>query len=197
MPEPKGIPDEYLRPPKVGEVILRTVPHREILLRWTAALKEKREKFQRYLENGTIPANEPTVIAINGCRLADWFPDDNGVSRMPIAIEATFPIGPIAVPISRDGQIDDEAMRIPRYSIENANRAEVRTDSFLNPLYANVSAVIGAVKWDMLKPLPLTVVHNPLAAIPLPREIFGATKEYVADDHGDEYLLRPLTEPAQ
>ena len=195
VPEPKGIPDEYLRPPKVGEFLLRTVPHREILLRWTAALKEKREKFQKYVENGIIPANEPTVIAINGCRLAYLFPDDNGVSQMPVAIEATFPVGPIAVSISRDGQIDDEATRIPRYSIEYANRAEVRTDSFLNPLYANVSAVIGAVKWDMLKPLPLTVLHNPLAVVSLPREIFAATKEYVADDHGEEYLLRPLTEP--
>lgn len=135
VPEPKGIPDEYLRPPNAGEVILRTVPHREILLRWTAALKEKCEKFQRYVENGTIPANEPTMIAINGCRLADWFPDDNGVSRMPVAIEATFPVGPIVVSISRDGQLDGEATRIPRYSIENANRAQVRTDSFLNPLY--------------------------------------------------------------
>jgi hypothetical protein len=41
----------------------------------------------------------------------------------------------------------------------------------------------------------LTVVHNPLAAVSLHREIFGATKEYVADDQGDEYLLRPLREP--
>jgi hypothetical protein len=115
---------------------------------------------------------------------------------MPLAVEATFPVGPIAVPISRDGQIDGEARRTPRYSIQNANGSDVRTDSFLNPLYANVIAVIGAVKWDMLKPLPLTVVRNPLAAVPLPKKIFAATKEYVADDQGDEYLLRPLTEPS-
>jgi type I restriction enzyme S subunit len=197
VPAPEGIPTEYLRTPKVGEVILKTVPHREKLLRWTAALKEKHEKFQRYVQNGTIPMTDPTVIAINGCRLADWSADDNGVSRMPLAVEATFPIGPIAVPISRDGRSDGEATRIPRYSIENANGAEVRTDSFLNPLYANVSAVIGVVKWDMLELLPLTVVHNPLAAVPLPTEIFAATKEYVADDCGDDYLLRPLTEPPQ
>jgi type I restriction enzyme S subunit len=196
VPAPEGIPTEYLRTPKVGEVILKTVPHQEKLLRWTAALKEKRQKFQRYVENRTIPPTDPTVIAINGCRLADWSADDNGVSRMPLAVEATFPVGPIAVPISRDGQIDGEARRTPRYSIQNANGSDVRTDSFLNPLYANVSAVIGAVKWDMLKPLPLTVVRNPLAAVPLPKKIFAATKEYVADDQGDEYLLRPLTEPS-
>ena len=195
VPEPVGIPAEYLRTPKLGEVILKTVPHQEKLLRWTAALKEKREKFQRYVENRIILATDPTVIAINGCRLADWSVDDDGISRMPLAVEATFPVGPIAVPISRDGRVDGEARRIPRYSIENANGAEVRTDNFLNPLYANVSAVIGTVKWDMLKPLPLTLVHNPLATVALTGKIFGSTKEYVADDQGDEYLLRPLSEP--
>jgi type I restriction enzyme S subunit len=195
VPAPEGIPPDYLRTPKVGEVIVKSMPHQEILLRWTAALKEKREKFQRYVESGIIAVTEPTVIAINGCRLCDFAIDDHGISQMPFAVEATFPVGPIAVPVSREGRIDGEARRIPRFSIENANGAEVRTDSFLNPLYANVSAVIGTVKWDMLKPLPLTVVHNPLAAVALPTEIFGATKEYVADDQGDEYLLRPLTEP--
>lgn len=195
VPAPQGIPAEYLRTPKVGEVILKSVPHQEKLLRWTAVLKEKREKFQRYVENRIIPATDPTVIAINGCRLADWSIDDNGISRMPLGVEATFPVGPIALPVSQGGRIDGEARRIPRYSIKNTNGAEVRTDSFLNPLYANVSALIGTVKWDMLNPLPLTVVHNPLAAVRLAREIFAATNEYVADDQGEEYLLRPLNEP--
>jgi hypothetical protein len=194
VPAPEGIPAEYLRTPKIGEVILKTVPHQEKLLRWTGALKYKRDKLQKYVEKGTIPATDPTVIAINGCRLADWSVDDNGVSRMPLAVEATFPVGPIAVPISPAGQPDGDAVRISRHSIETAKGVEVRTDAFLNPLYANVSAVIGAVKWDMLKPLPLTLVHNPLACVALPREIFGANKEYVADEQGDEYLLRPLTE---
>ncbi len=195
VPAPEGIPAEYLATPKVGEFIVKAMPHEQMLLRWTAALKEKHEKFQRYVENGIIAASEPTVIAINGCRLCEFAINDRGISQMPFAVEATFPIGPIAVPISRDGRTDGEARRIPRYSIRNANGAEVPTDSFLNPRYGNVSAVIGAVKWDMLQPLPLTVVHNPLAAVPLPREIFAATKEYVADDHGEEFLLRPLSEP--
>jgi hypothetical protein len=195
VPAPEGIPAEYLATPKVGEFIVKTMPHKEMLLRWTAALKEKHEKFQRYVENGIFSATEPIVIAINGCRLCDFAIDDRGISQMPFAVEATFPVGPIAVPISLDGRADGEARRIPRYSIRNANGAEVPTDSFLNPRYANVSAVIGAIKWDMLQPLPLTVVHNPLAAVPLPREIFATTKEYVADDLGEEYLLHPLSEP--
>jgi len=38
-----------------------------------------------------------------------------------------------------------------------------------------------------------------LAHVGLPTGILGATanKEYVADDLGDEYLLRPLSEPGR
>jgi type I restriction enzyme S subunit len=152
VPAPEGIPPEYLAPPKIGEVTVKTMPHKEMLLRWTGALKYKRDRLQGYVEKGIILATEPTVIAINGCRLTDFAIDDNGISRMPFAVEATFPVGPIAVPISPAGQPDGDAVRIPRHSIESAKGVEVRTDAFLNPLYANVSAVIGAVKWDMLKP---------------------------------------------
>ena len=195
VPAPEGTPSEYLKPPRRGEFTVRTMPHKEMLLRWTAALKEKRDKFARYDDHGVISRAEPTVVAINGCRLCDFAIDDNGISQMPFAVEATFPVGPIAVPISRDGRIDGEARRIPRFSIQNDNGAEVPTDSFLNPLFENISAVIGTVQWDMLRPLPLTLVHNPLARAPLERRIFKATKEYVADDIGDEYLLRPLAQP--
>lgn len=64
-----------------------------------------------------------------------------------------------------------------------------------NPLYTNISAIMGTVKWGLLNPLPLTLVHNPMARTPLAREIFRATNEYSADDLGDKYLLRPLAEP--
>jgi hypothetical protein len=197
VPAPGGIPADYLRTPKVGEVILKTVPHLEKLLRWTAALKAKREQFEKYLKAGIIDAADPTVIAINGCRLSDWSIDDRGVSRMPLAVEATFPVGPIAVPISLDGSAGGEATRVPRHSIQNANDAPVPTDNFLNPLYENVSAVLGTIKWDMLNPLPVTIVHNPLARVLLSRRILGAKdeNEYVADDLGDHYRLRPLSEP--
>jgi hypothetical protein len=36
----------------------------------------------------------------------------------------------------------------------------------------------------------LTLVHNPLAAIPLARGILGVEKEYFAEVEGDWYTLR-------
>jgi hypothetical protein len=195
-PSPEGIPVDYLLPPQRGQFVARTVPHQEMLLRWTTALKDKRDKLQGYVEKGIILATEPAVVAINGSRLGDFFFDDNGISQMPVAVEATFPVGPIAVPISLDGKVAGEAARVPRYAVRKPNGTEVRTDSFLNPIYANVSAVIGCVKKDMWNALPITVVHNPLANIGLPRGILAARKEYVADEKGDEYLLRPLNKAA-
>ena len=41
-PEPKDLPTDYIQ--GTGD----TVPHGKILLRWTAAIKEKSEKFQKY-----------------------------------------------------------------------------------------------------------------------------------------------------
>ena len=195
-PSPEGIPAEYLRPPKVGEVKSGSIPNEQILLRWTSVLKDKRDRLQSYLERGIIADTDCTVVAVNACCLSDFAWNDLGVSRMPFAVEATFPVGPIAVPITADGRIAGEATRTTRRSIQKPNGAPVRTDNFLDARYANVSAIMGCNRKDMLKDLSLTVVHNPLALVPLPREIFGASKEFVADDDGDHYLLWPLSEPA-
>jgi type I restriction enzyme S subunit len=195
VPSPEGIPADYLKPPKSGEVKSASVPHQEKLLRWTSVLKDKRDRLQWYLEREIIAETDTTVIAINACRLADFAYNDLGISRMPYAIEATFPVGPIGVPITFDGKIAGDAIRTTRRSIEKQNGVSVPTDNFLDPRYANVGAVLGCNQKDMLKELSLTVVHNPMARIGLPRGILGANKEYVADDQGDRYLLRPLSEP--
>lgn len=193
---PEGIPAEHLRPPRRGEFKVGTVPNREKLLRWTAVLRDKRDKLQLYVERGIIAETDCTVVAVNGTRLWDFPGLDNGISQMPFAVEATFPVGPIAIPISLHGQQAGDPERTTRYSIPKQNGVEVPTANFLDPDYANVSALMGSTRRDMLDGnLWLTLVHNPLARASLPREILGASKEFVADDEGDHYLLRPLHEP--
>src|SRR5207302_9927897 len=39
VPAPEGIPPEYLEPPEKGVFTVKSMPHKEMLLRWTAALK--------------------------------------------------------------------------------------------------------------------------------------------------------------
>jgi hypothetical protein len=195
-PAPEGIPPDYLTPPKKGEVKSVSIPYEQMLLRWTSALKYKRDRLQRYLKRGIIAETDYTIVAVNACRLSDFAWNDLGISQMPFAVEATFPVGPIAVPITVDGEITGEAIRTTRRSIQKPNGSHVPTDNFLDPRYGNISAIMGCNQKDMLRDLSLTVVHNPLASVPLPRGMLGASKEFFADDHGDHYVLRPLTESA-
>jgi hypothetical protein len=194
-PSPRGIPIDYVARPKKGEVEFRPMPQEQRLLRWTSVLRDKREKLEYYRTRNIINATDCTVIAVNSCRLQDYAINDLGSSRLPFAVEAVFPIGPIAFPINPDGKPDGEPANVPRYTVQKPNNSLVPTDNFLNPSYANVSAIVGFWRKDMLNEgILLTVVHNPLAAVPLPRGVLSAHREYVADEEGDHYGLRLLNE---
>jgi hypothetical protein len=193
-PAPENIPQDWLDPPKRGECKARTKPHEQMLLRWTSVLKDKRDKLKCYVERNVIAPKDCTVIAVNSCRLSNLALDYLGISGWPFAVEAVFPLGPLAAPITLDGKPDGEPESVPRYTIRKPNGTDIPTGNFLDPSYANVSAIMGCYRRDMVDGiLPLTVVHNPLATVRLPRGILGASKEYVADDKGDHYILQLLT----
>ena len=99
-PEPAGVPDHYLEHPKRNEFKVGDVPHNEVLLRWTAAIKEKWNKLKHYRVKGIVGENDGYVIAVNGCQLGA-FPLQHGVSRLPYALEAVYPVGPVAIPIDK------------------------------------------------------------------------------------------------
>jgi hypothetical protein len=192
-PAPIDISADYLAPPSKEAIVVKERPDKERLLRWTSVLEDKRKKLEKYVEKGIVALADCTIIAVNSCRLQDYAPHDLGISHLPFAVEAVFPIGPPAVRFTPDGRTNGEPCRIPRYRIEKPNGAKIPTDSFLNPRYVGVSAIMGSYKKDMLNGgLELTLVHNPLAAARLATGILGANKEYVADDKGDHYILRQL-----
>jgi len=193
-PTPKDVPAEWLAPPRLdGKAEAVQVPFNAILLRWTASLKEKGEKLAIYKAKGIVADQDVYIIAIDPSQLTTNRPLDEGASRLPFAVETVFPIGPIGIPISPDGKIAGKAIRTVRYSIENRNKARVPTDSFLNPDYAGVSAVVSAsTVFAPAESLRLTLVHNPLARNRLPQGLFGpATTEWVPTDiGGGEFELR-------
>ncbi len=194
-PTAKGIPLDYLEPPKKGVVEFRRVPQEERLLRWTSVLSDKRKKLEYYRTQNIIDATDCTLIAVNSCRLQDYAMNDLGSSGLPFAVEAVFPIGPIAFPITPEGKPVGGPVNLRRDTIQKPNNSPVLTANFLDPNYANVSAIIGYWRKDMLdEGILLTVVHNPLATISLPKAILGAKKEYVAAQEGDRYVLRLLSE---
>jgi len=207
-PAPEGIPDDWFHISAIGDTpLVKSVPHEQILLRWTSALKEKKEKltgrFQTnrnwkpgYLENGVVGVTDPYVVAVSACRLGPTSIHlSEGISQLPYAVEASFPVGPIEVVVDR-GTLKTVDQRLShRPVIKKPNGANVPTDSFLNPEYSGVSALLGSsagINAACGEKTPIALVHNPLARNPLPQGILGVDQEFVADDHGEHYELRDI-----
>ena len=192
-PSPQGIPQDHLIRPRAGEVKQRIMPHKEMLLRWTSVLRDKRKKLEAYANEGFIAPTDCTVIAVNSCRLEDMPINDLGISQFPVPVEVAFAIGPLVIPITLVGGPVGEPRHSHRLTIRKPSGKDVSTGIFLDSRYANISAIMGCYRKDMaFGPLPLTLVHNPLATMPLHRKILGASKEYVSDDKGDYYEVRRL-----
>jgi hypothetical protein len=86
-PEPKGLPEEYLRSREPGAGAFH-YPANEMLLRWTAAIAEKARKLlgcaesgiKGYLDKGIVKPDERYVIAVNDRLLAVWPDGMTGIS---------------------------------------------------------------------------------------------------------------------
>jgi hypothetical protein len=209
MPDPKDLPGDWLTLPEPGEVRVHSVPYEAMLLRWTAALKEKHDKLEGrtkkarvtgedvfkpgYRQKGIVADGDCYVIAVNSCQLSA-FPKRNGISGLPFAVETVFPVGPWAFPVlAEQGRLGDPFRTVRRF-VKNHNGSPVATTGFLDPAYAGVSALLGCTTANAQDgDLGLIVVHNPLARVPLPVGVLGAAVEYVAHDVGDAYELHPAT----
>jgi len=158
-PEPEGIPKDYLEPILIGEFRAGTEPHEQKLLRWTSAVKSKKDKIAQYIREGIISENDCVVIAVNSCKLQNFAFNDIGISQFPYAVEATYPVGPLSISLNRSGRAIGSATNSIRHKVLNKNNADVPTDSFLNHEYNIVSAVIGAYQRDLCnRPLQISLV---------------------------------------
>ena len=191
---PECGPDLSCEPPTTGT----TVPHKEILLRWTTAFDAKWKKGIEYRRKGVIKPKEAYVIAIDGSQLG-WFPLANGSSQKPYIVEAAFAMGPLAFKIDNESGRFDGTTYTVRFATENRNNAPVRTEAFFNPTFANVSGVIGCVPpMSSEALLPIQVAYNPLAEVALKSGVFGrSAEEWTAeldstDADGQNWILKQL-----
>lgn len=198
VPSPEGIPADYLESPVRGEIRVKSKPDHQRVLRCTSAIADKKAKFAEYVEMGIVQKGDCAVIAVNICRLSDWDVDGNGISQLPLALEAVFPFGPLGVPITPHGTLAGAAQHIPRFAVRKTSGIDIQTANFLDPAYAGISAILQAHQKDVYeKPLVLAEIHNPQASNKLPIKLFDAFKEFVAVEDGDEYLLCDVVPPRE
>jgi hypothetical protein len=198
-PQPTGIPQDWLAPP-TGQAV--GFPHEAVLLRWTAAVKEKAEKLlgnpangiKGYIEKGIVSAQDSYVIAINGRLLrGPHFASITGISQLPSAVEAAFAVGPMTLTIDRNTLHTVGEGHQHRPIIKKPNGAGVPAYSFLDPSFASVSAIWATdldATWVIGNAKPMAVIHNPGATRALPAGLLTCQDEYVATPNGvDEYAL--------
>jgi hypothetical protein len=198
-PEPTGVPSDWLQS---DPGVVTTFPHEAILLRWTAAIKEKAEKLLGnpdngnvgYVGKGVVAADDPYVIAINGRRLrGKYFSSITGISQFPFAVEAVFAVGPFAIQIDRRTLKAIGSEHQHRPVIQKPNGSEVPAYTFLDPAFRPISAIWATdvdETWAIGNGKSMAVVHNPNAANPIALGLLPAYWDYVALENGNnEYSL--------
>ena len=155
------------------------VPVQSFILRLRSAIKEKAGKMAGYINDGVIPADRPAVIAISSCLLPTNIQEQPHVPRI---VRAVFAVGNLVLEIDPTHRRATEMSVEHRDAIANAKGASIRTDVFLDPAFAHISALIYSYQdWVNIPKQPgaeLVVVHNPLATNPLPDGWLPVGKEY-------------------
>jgi hypothetical protein len=197
-PEPRGVPSDWLDRP-TGQAI--SLPHEEILLRWTSAIKEKFEKLTGkpekvgtgYIAKGVVKPSDRYVIAVNGRLLRGAFPQITDISQYPFAVEATLAVGPWAMRINVATQDVVDTGLQHRPMLPKPNGSPVPADTFFDPRYTPVSAV-WAVDFDVAvlfaRPQPSILVHNHASTNRVRAGLLPVQSEYVATIGEDDYTLQ-------
>lgn len=199
-PTASGIPAAWMEP---WNGTVRSLPHLELLLRWTAAIDAKAKKLlgdaklgaRGYREAGLVAPDDAYVIAVNGRLLRSDFPELEGISQFPFAAEAVFAIGPIAATINRETGALVGSGQTHRPMVKNANGALVPAKTFLDPNYAPISAIWALDADENAFGGTLSrgaVVHNPQASSPVSGRLLPSFAEYAATLLVEEYEIKKL-----
>jgi type I restriction enzyme S subunit len=181
-------------PNRVADIVMceaHQVVGKLIELRYTAAVVEKFDKYRSYLEKGIIQDNEPYIIALNSSQIPHAELDD----RIPRIAKSLLAIGSEYVTFDRETHKYIDTGHHYQQSIRKKNGSEVSTDTFLDPNYAGVSAVLYSNSDPVNRAgsdgQGYLLVHNPLAKNPIEEGFLGTTREIVPTIKSErEYSIR-------
>ena len=182
-----GKPDS-VTPPELGKA--STVPDEKIILRYRSAIGAKHLKHAGYLSNRIVSRDDPYIIAVNGYALSYRWAD----AEMPRILKAVFPLGQLQFLFDRDTRKLTGSQHQFRPNIDKLSGAEVSTNLFASEQCNGISAVLHSYSNACMTAQPLgeadfLVIHNPLAANPLPRKLIRSRREYTATPVEDGYIL--------
>jgi hypothetical protein len=162
--------------------VVSGAPVKAFVLRLRNAIEAKAAVMGKYLTDGLIRPDQATVIGISGAIL----PNATGEGPIPRILQATLGVGNPVLNIDRNtSQIVSHHVE-HREEVSKRSGALIKTDPFLDPAYAHISAVIYSASCWVNHPTPpgsdFTVIHNENANVKLPRGWLPVGDEYWRDN---------------
>ncbi len=161
------------------------VPSNEILLRYTAAIEKKLNKYKDYLCGKIVKPSEVFIIAVNYAQSRCF--SFRGRSTHPAILEAVYPVG--------DQQFHEDGSQSITYrnKIVNANQAEIDTAFFLDLRHSVITAVLSTSRDEYhireKPPTPIILAHNRLAVNPLRPSPIKVDCEYWLENIPNGYRI--------
>jgi hypothetical protein len=161
------------------------MPGNEIVLRLCHAIQAKSDKIRKYIAEGTISPRDACIIAINVGEFAHYASLE---TTIPFIVQAVLPYGIEVVTIDASTRKVKSIDFEHRGEIAKRNRSLVNTSYFENVESNRISGLLYSIHniWDFdLKVGGITMVHNPMAAIPLVQGCYAADREYWVNADGE------------
>jgi len=166
---------------KLGEV--DTISDEKLIMRYTHALLEKHRRYEAALAKGILQPDDQMLLAIN-CR---GIPDAPLGAEIPFVLKAFLPLGALTVVLDRDTMKIKDSYHQRREAVVKQSGAHVDTTSFLNPKFAEFSAILHSAVdcTDHSTELgdDFLVLHNPAASHALPRNLFDWCRQFEFNDN--------------
>ncbi len=191
-------PGEPANPDHVPEIIpinegggAQPSPRRQVELRITGALIDKRDAFERYRRQGIIAENDICVVAVSG---ANFFAQ-SATAGLPLAVTAVYPFGDEYVTINRETlDVVDSGYHYSE-NIDRSDATPIPRYAFLDEHFSRVSGLVWSRRTIgnfFFQPHDFIFVHNFAAEPEFPRGWLEWAEEDVIDEAGDQLELTRL-----
>ncbi len=162
-------------------------PADKVAMRFTGAIKEKREKLQLWRSSGYVPSDIAYLIAINSAGLSGR----RATHEDALSVVFAFLAGAVAIRVGPENQIVDE-FRVVDDKIVAGSKI-ITKNGFLDGSLRDVSGIIHCpVSWmwpyEEMR-LQVALIPNPTAAVSSPGGTLGFGARYDYRREGDGYAF--------
>lgn len=186
-------PGELANVDRVPEIVpisegggAQTAPRRQVELRITSALLEKRNAFQQYRERGLVAAHDLCVVAISGSR----FFAQSVATDLPRVVTAVYPLGDRFATFDRETlEVVDSGYRHSEH-INRSSAEPIPRYAFLDDHFSDISGLIWSRRTIgnfVRRGHDFVFVHNVTARDPFPTGWITWDEEEIIRSVGEGY----------